>query len=248
MIAGRPCVLIADDDPVTLRYLGDAIGNCGCHVLAANAADAALRMLPEPPGSIDLLLLDRRMPGCDGVALLRALRIGGVMAPAIATSAELDPAITRSLREAGFAATLAKPASVAAVRALLARFIDVEGIVVPAEPVAESDTLLLDDAGALAAVGGDRAALQALRTLFAIELAKIVQRGADPPAIRPGAGAGDDLHRLRASCGICGALQLRDAAERLESALRHDPDRATDMTREFLRICGTTQAALASIH
>jgi CheY-like chemotaxis protein len=72
MIAAKPVVLIADDDPVSRSFLGAAIERCGCAVLAVADARAALQVLHSK--APDLLLIDRRMPGMDGVALLRAVR------------------------------------------------------------------------------------------------------------------------------------------------------------------------------
>ena len=245
MIAGKPCVLIADDDPVTLRFLESVVGHCGCEVIAIANAPGALRSLP--PGAIHLLLLDRRMPGLDGIALLRALRAAGIHAPAIATSAELDAAAIATLRSAGFDDVLLKPASFATIRTLLGRFLPLDGSVLPdiasrGPDVAELP--LLDDALALAAIGGDRDALRALRGLFATELAAIdsdLESGLAPAGVT----FGERLHRLRASCGFCGAAQLGATVARFEQELRAGTN-SEDAVTAFLRTCRATSVALGA--
>jgi len=110
MISGKPCVLVVDDDPVSLGFLTAALGQCGCRAVPAASAHAALAALAD--ATIDLLLIDRRLPDGDGDELLRRLRARGVVAPAVATSADITPADRERLIEAGFVATLGKPASV----------------------------------------------------------------------------------------------------------------------------------------
>ena len=240
-------MMIADDDAVSLCFLCGAVEQAGCAVLAAESADAALELLPSPPSTIDLLLLDRRMPGRDGCALLLALRGHGVEAPAVATSAELDAATERSLLIAGFAATLLKPASVADVHTLLRRFIAAVAIALPGGAAVPAQGLpLLEDVAALVAVGGDLATLRALRELFARELFKIEQTSLRTSSVADSLELAESLHRLRASSGICGARRLRAAVERLAAALRLECADVDDAMQDFLLTCRATRDALAA--
>jgi len=185
------------------------------------------------------------MPGLDGCALLRELRARGVDAPAVATSAEIDPAIDGALRAAGFVATLRKPAALAEIQALLRLASIVAGPRVPDSSTETAGTLLLDDATALAAAGGDRSALRALRALFSNELADMDDVAAITGSSAGSAAMAERLHRLRASCGICGALRLRDAAARLEAALLDDAAAADEAVRAFADAWRATREALA---
>src|SRR5512146_2723864 len=117
MIAGKPCVLIVDDDPVSLRFLQAAVVRLGNR--AATACDCASAMAQAGTHAVELLLLDRRLPDGDGIGLLRALRALGVSAPAIASSAELAASDIVALQEGGFADTLLKPASIDDIGKLL---------------------------------------------------------------------------------------------------------------------------------
>lgn len=208
-------ILVADDDPVSLQFLAAALRDLGGEVAEAASGGDALDACAA--ASFDLLLLDRRMPGLSGAPLLRELRRRGCTAVAIATSAELDAAARAELADAGFAEAVAKPLGTERLAALLAthlpRWRGAEGEYRPAMAESSSPSSApLDDAGALARVGGSRETLQALRTLFAAELESALLRLAAMPA----AELGDWLHRLRASCRYCGATRLGETAERIE--------------------------------
>jgi HPt (histidine-containing phosphotransfer) domain-containing protein len=142
---------------------------------------------------------------------------------------------------------LAKPASVDDIRACVGGFLDLE---VPADAVAEpvrtaaAAEPLLDDAQALAAIGGDAGGLAALRALLAGELLGIEQAASaavlDPALWR------DRLHRLRASCGFCGAIALGASSQRLQQALAQDAAHAAAALAQFLRTCAATREALTA--
>jgi CheY-like chemotaxis protein len=245
MIAGKPSVLVVDDDPVSLAFLAGAIDRCGCTALTAADAHSALDALPTK--EVHLMLIDRNLPDAEGSDLLRRLRARGVEAPAVATSAELDPATVTGLVAAGFADTLSKPATFDSIEGLLRRFVGAGAN--PAEgrsPAAAADVhALLDDAAALSAIGGDRGALRALRGLFATELrtlAEALQSDAGPAAVPT---LTDTLHRLRASCGFCGAPLLAAAALNLERCLRDGADTHAAVSA-FTRVCAETALALAA--
>ena len=69
---GAKTVLIADDDPVILDLLALKFGQRGVRVLLASDGETALRLAFE--NRPDLVLLDRMMPGLDGISVLRQLR------------------------------------------------------------------------------------------------------------------------------------------------------------------------------
>ncbi|HSE13642.1 MAG TPA: response regulator [Rudaea sp.] len=242
-----PSVLIADDDPVSLRFLQTALEALGCGSIAAPNGVAAISAIGS--NTFDLLMLDLHMPDTDGCALLRALRAREVGAPAIATSAELDPAIEAVLRVAGFADTLLKPASLDSIEQVLRRHVDLPGrdcVAGSAIGVAEGALPILDDASAMAAIGGDRTALCALRGLFARELDTLETDLRMTNAPPEPATLGSRLHRLRASSGFCGAAALGDAALRLQQAMNGDADSVPIALAEFMQICRATQRALAA--
>lgn len=243
MIAGPPRALIVDDDPVSLAFLGAVLDGVGCRTRAFASPDAALADVHA--AGFDVLLIDRRLPGSDGPTLLRRLRSRRVEAPAIAMSAAMDATIEQQMHEAGFAATLAKPATIDAVRAVVGRFVALPsepGVGLPTGSLPEDDSIL-DDRAAAAAIGGDTTALAALRRMLVTEITSIEHE------LREGAigneATAERLHRLRASCGFCGAPALAASARRLDRT-SGDPLSADDARVDFLRTCRATLAALAA--
>lgn len=243
-----PRVLIADDDPVSLRFLATAVAGLGCSVVVAANADEADTALDW--ASFELLLLDRRMPGRGGAELLAGLRARGIALPALATTAEVTPAIAAELRAAGFAGVIGKPVTLAELTRALAPYLDAPSLDVPsalADPSAPAcgaanGLALLEDDAALLAVGSDAEALGALRRLFAQELSELETHwSADAQAVEQ-----ERLHRLRASCGFCGARALGEAALRLEQALRSHAGDTRALLEDFLTLCRRTRAALDS--
>lgn len=219
-------VLIADDDAISLRFLDSALQQLGCTTVTVPGFAAALATAAD--ARFDLLLLDRNMPDGDGAELLAALRQGGVACRAIATSAEITAPIRAELRKAGFADCLEKPVSMARLQEFLRPWLD--GAQMPT----------LDDAGGLAAIGGDRNSLLALRAMLASELStlhdELDELGVDAQLAR--------LHRLRASCGFCGTPKLAAATIAFEQALRRGE--AGSQRDDFLACCELTIAALGT--
>ena len=70
--AGRPQILLADDDPTILALVKTTLLNYGMDVrTASNGADAFALIRSDPP---DTAILDVNMPGMDGFELLAAIR------------------------------------------------------------------------------------------------------------------------------------------------------------------------------
>jgi len=201
-----PRVLVADDDAGSRRFLADALTALGA--LTETAEDGAAALALARRGAFALLLLDCRMPGQGALEVLTALRADPAAhsrdSVAVATTAEAAPANRAALLAAGFSAVLVKPCTLAELDHLLA-------LAVPGCP-----RRLLDDAAALVA-SGDRRTMQALRSLLLGELAQLdgeIDGLRDDPH-----GFTERLHRLRSSCGFCGASALATQARQLEHEL-----------------------------
>ncbi|HEY6943442.1 response regulator [Dokdonella sp.] len=111
-----PRILVADDNPLSLRFLADALVGAGAEVGEAIDGLAAVRLAAAT--AYDLLLLDARMPGLDGASALERIRSQGASqwATALATTADDGAASAAALRARGFIAVLTKPLSVDALR------------------------------------------------------------------------------------------------------------------------------------
>jgi two-component system OmpR family response regulator len=75
-------VLIIEDDVETAEHMADDLAAFG--VEAAVVHDGAKALAPGlGDGPFDVLIIDRMLPGCDGLELLRQLRARGVETPAL---------------------------------------------------------------------------------------------------------------------------------------------------------------------
>jgi len=95
----RPRIVLVDDHALCRNGLSDLLAQRGgMQVLAAlpNTADVARVLREQRP---DLLVLDLRMPGLDGLALLRQLRADGIDTPAlILTMSDSEADLSAALR------------------------------------------------------------------------------------------------------------------------------------------------------
>lgn len=205
--ATRARVLVADDDPGSCRFLCDGLASMGAFAEACTDGTAALQRARTEP--FDLLLLDCRMPGAGALQVLTALRedeqARSAESVAVATTAELAPGDRQSLLDAGFSEILLKPCSLAELQVVL-------GLVQPDRRGAR----MLDDRAALTA-SGDTTTMRALRLLLREELALLHQEL--DTLSRDRNGFGERLHRLRSSCGFCGAAALATQTVLLQQQL-----------------------------
>ena len=74
-------ILLAEDDPRVAQYVTRGFTEAG-HVVDA-LADGRQAMIQALQGDYDILVLDRMMPGMDGMAMLKSLRASGDRTPAI---------------------------------------------------------------------------------------------------------------------------------------------------------------------
>jgi DNA-binding NtrC family response regulator len=66
-------ILLVDDDDGVRKCVGDMLKRSGYEVLAAEDGAAALKALREN-AAVDLVIADRRMPGMDGLTLVRRIK------------------------------------------------------------------------------------------------------------------------------------------------------------------------------
>lgn len=209
-----PSVLLVEDDPTTLAYLQAVTETLPAHVETATCLADALRLAQLRPYA--LWLVDANLPDGTGADLLRHLRGRCTSTPALAHTAARGQRELDALLAAGFAEVLVKPLTSEQWQTALRRHLADHALpAASAAPAAPLDTLLLwDDEAATAALGGNRANVDALRGLFLSELP------AQLDALRNGDAAARDgqLHRLRASCAFVGAARLEAAVRDLQDA------------------------------
>ncbi len=79
--SGQMHILIIEDDPKTVAFLRAGLEPEGCTVSVAE--DGRGGLIAAAGGTFDLLIVDRMLPGLDGLALLRTLRGAGIHTPTL---------------------------------------------------------------------------------------------------------------------------------------------------------------------
>jgi len=79
-------ILVVDDDELTREVLSSYFENAGYDVLCASTAEEAEEILALE--SIDLILLDIKMPGKDGLTLTRELRVSNEIGIILVTGSQ----------------------------------------------------------------------------------------------------------------------------------------------------------------
>ena len=74
-------VLVVEDDLQTAAYVRDGLSAAGCEVAAAQDGAAGLERARHEP--FDVLVIDRMLPGLDGLSLVGALRRDAVQTPVL---------------------------------------------------------------------------------------------------------------------------------------------------------------------
>jgi two-component system, LuxR family, response regulator FixJ len=92
--------VLVDDDPALLHALSFAFETEGYDVRSFADAEALLADPKAPAGSV-CLVLDQRLPGMSGLALLAKLRAQNVAAPAILITTNPPSAVRREAEAAG---------------------------------------------------------------------------------------------------------------------------------------------------
>jgi DNA-binding NtrC family response regulator len=100
-------ILIVDDDPHFLRVLARILSGENFLVTSAGGACDALELVKS--AQFDLIISDLRMPECDGLSFLEALRQGGKNVPVIILTAYGEVDTYLAAMNAGATEYLNKP-------------------------------------------------------------------------------------------------------------------------------------------
>ncbi len=114
-------VLIIDDDAALREGLAETLADLGHRALEAADGLAALEIMAG--GQVDAALLDLRMPGIDGLEVLRLMRERGYAAPVAVLTAVPTASNTIEAMRLGAADHLAKPIGRADLQALIGRML-----------------------------------------------------------------------------------------------------------------------------
>lgn len=120
-------VLVVDDEPTNLRVLEKIMARAGyLHVVSTTEGSAALELVSSVQP--DIILLDLRMPGTDGMSVLRALPSvvsGDSFLPVLVLSGDDSPGARQDALEAGAHDFVLKPFDAAEVLLRIRNLLDV---------------------------------------------------------------------------------------------------------------------------
>lgn len=118
-------VLLVDDEPIVRATLADQLEATGCRVVAEGDPAAALAIL-DAGHPVDALVTDMKMPGMDGMSLIREAQMRRPGLPAVLITGQAEPISTSTaMSGGGLAAVLRKPVSAAELAACLAALVKV---------------------------------------------------------------------------------------------------------------------------
>lgn len=213
--ARAPRLLVVDDEPICRRAVADLALALG--LPCDSAADGLAGLALARARHYDLLLIDWRMPGMTGSELMQALRSDPAAASARSTMVLVtgEAVDFEQERARGFDAVLAKPLMPEQLRALLG-----DAAAGGASPSTTSALQLLDDAAALAALGGSRTLMDSLRQMLKLELQADLKRM--PGQLAEGAvlALRERLHQLTGGARYCGAAALAEASDHLRQTVK----------------------------
>lgn len=100
-------VLLIDDEKIFVESLTKVLKKRGMEVLAVHDGLAALELLTT--AEVDVIVLDLRMPGMDGLATLEEIRVRDPFTPVILLTGHIDISRVTQVMNKGAAEVLLKP-------------------------------------------------------------------------------------------------------------------------------------------
>lgn len=201
----RGTVLVAEDDEDNRRLVERMLSRLGLTVIAVTQGDTAVRT--GLADTVHLILMDRHMPGLDGVDATRMLRQAGFRRPIIAFTAG-DQQEIDALLAAGCDGVLMKPIDQGHLLALL-------------------DRTLERDSGEVNESVDDRNSIRHLVNQFLDHLSERSRRMAEAMAQSDWQALRREVHQIKGTAGAMGYPAMTEQAATLDECLRAEaPDRA----------------------
>lgn len=210
-----PHILAVDDNATNLHLLELLLQQLGVKVQLASSGAEAIALVSHT--RFDLVLLDLRMPGMDGIETAQQLRTlplaNNPPLPIIVVSAHLIDEERHALTRAGIDDALLKPIDETALRALLSRWLPQPLPVTPVNRVVDRDE-------AIRLAGNQPALAERLLNQLIDSLEDERQRFSALSAQGDLAALLEAVHRLHGACCYCGVPALRTALRAAEDALK----------------------------
>ena len=118
------CLLLIDDDEWIRDSLFLFFDGEGCHIVALESAEKGLEIVQKQ--HFDVIIVDYRLPGIDGIEFFRRLPPNNAAALKILITAYGSRDIMAKAQKAGIHETLSKPFDSDAIEKTLARLLSLE--------------------------------------------------------------------------------------------------------------------------
>jgi CheY-like chemotaxis protein len=117
---GTGRLLVVDDLDLVLEFASDFLKHAGYQVFTANSAEAALKVMAQQKGSIELLFTDYTMPGRNGWQLIQEVQSRWPMTRYVLASGYIDEAERSEIAKNPAVRFLNKPYGIAEATAIIA--------------------------------------------------------------------------------------------------------------------------------
>ena len=238
-------ILLADDNRINQELARELLRLVDLQVEVADNGRVAFEMARL--GAYDLILMDMQMPEVDGLEAARLIRSVRALdaTPIVAMTASAFGADRDACLAAGMNDHIGKPVNPAALYQILLRWLDESrkaprGTPPAPPPAAPPPTLAsdalerieaLDSARGLSLFAGQRALyLQALGYFVDIYAEGLAALGKylDAPGSTTREAVGREIHSMGGAAATLGAVELEDAAQRIDRMMRGDAGRQAD--------------------
>ncbi len=224
-------VLVVDDSEVNRSVAAAFLRKAGHTAVEARDGVEAVQLVAET--DFDVVLMDMRMPGMDGLEAtrrIRALEGSRAKVPIVAVTANALDLHAEECRRAGMSDHLAKPFTQAELLAVTTR-----AATRRARPA--SDTLPTMDADCMAnlasCMGAD--ALHELLDCLALRIEALLRVLDEPAPFAAAENLAELAHELVGSAGSLGFTRLSAVAFRFQTAICANPSEAAHMVGELRR-------------
>lgn len=122
-------LLFVEDDPMNRRVVKDMLDVAGAQMVEAADAESGLHAI-DMTDDFDMVLMDLRMPGMDGITAIRHLRArtdAKAKLPVIVVTADTAPDLRERCIEAGADEVLFKPVAMDALFDAIGRLLARDG-------------------------------------------------------------------------------------------------------------------------
>lgn len=111
-------VLLVDDDALNRDLQGRILRRLGCEVTVVSSGEEGVE---KAPGGYDLIFMDCRLPGIDGIEATRRIRekLAEACPPVVALTGAVDDG---DYEEKGFDAVVTKPIAIDDFKRILAEY------------------------------------------------------------------------------------------------------------------------------